>query len=105
MGSRFSHLEFNREEDRDRQRPQAVGTPEASAQQYLDNAREAYHWGDFESALRLHTKCLKENRTIIAAWVGQVQMLVQLKEYNEARLWSDKALELFRNNGELMAAK
>jgi predicted Zn-dependent protease len=32
-------------------------------------------------------------------------MLVELGEYNEARLWSDKALELFRNNGDLLAVK
>jgi tetratricopeptide (TPR) repeat protein len=32
-------------------------------------------------------------------------MLVQLDECHEARVWSDKALEIFRNNGELLAAK
>jgi hypothetical protein len=34
-----------------------------------------------------------------------VQMLVMLGEHREARLWADKALELFSNNGELLAAK
>ena len=41
----------------------------------------------------------------MAGWTGQVQMLVQLEEYPEAELWSRKGLELFPNNGELMAAR
>jgi len=104
MAGRFSHLEFSPEDER-RHQPRSEGVAKASAEQYLQSADEAHRWGDFELALRLHTRCLKENRAMIPAWVGQVQMLVQLAEYHEARLWADKALELFRNNGELMAAK
>ncbi len=39
------------------------------------------------------------------AWVGQVQMLVQLQEYPQASLWSQKALELFPSHGDLMAGQ
>ena len=42
---------------------------------------------------------------LVAGWVGQVQMLVQLQEYPEADLWSRKGLELFPNNGELLAGR
>jgi tetratricopeptide (TPR) repeat protein len=60
--------------------------------------------GHHENALRFYSRCLEMNRSQVAAWVGQVQMLVQLKEYPQARLWSQKALELFPANSELMAA-
>ncbi|MFA6135154.1 MAG: hypothetical protein WC869_14165 [Phycisphaerae bacterium] len=104
MPGRFSHLEFDDNRRRqERQRPPGVEQP--SAAQYLQLADDEQHWGRFEPALQFYTKCLEENRRTVPAWVGQVQMLVQLSEYHEARLWADKALEIFRNNGELLAAK
>lgn len=106
MASRFSRLEF------DDQDPQAElsaapvhGAAAPTSQGYINQAVERRRWGQCEEALRLYTRCLKEDRTVIPAWVGQVQMLVELGEYDEARLWSDKALEAFRNNGEILAAK
>jgi tetratricopeptide (TPR) repeat protein len=106
MPGRFSSLEFD-EHNRDQgaagqERPVAEL---ASAAGYIAKARAADQWGEYESALRMYTRALREERSAIAAWVGQVQMLVLLDECPEARMWSDKALELFRNNGELLAAK
>ena len=40
------------------------------------------------TALQLYTRALGQNRAVIPAWVGQVQMLVELGEYHEARLWA-----------------
>jgi tetratricopeptide (TPR) repeat protein len=106
---RFANLEFDdqrrprRAEQKARQQP--VQKQESTAGQQLAQARHEDQWGRFESALRLYTRALHEDRTLIPAWVGQVQMLVQLGECHEGRLWSDKALELFRTNGELLAAK
>lgn len=106
MGGRFEHLEFGEGRDK-REQPvrRQTGAPKLTAEELQRQADEEYHWGQYESGLRLYTRCLEEDRGRIAAWVGQVQMLVELAEYSEARLWSDKALELFRNNGELLAAK
>jgi tetratricopeptide (TPR) repeat protein len=84
---------------------EAVGTPIRTPEQHLRQALEAYQGGRFEPALQLYTRALQGNRGLIAAWVGQLQMLVELGEYPEARLWSDKALELFKNNGEVLAVK
>jgi len=103
MSGRFSHLEFD--EGRRRKEARQAGAPQPSAENFLALADEEYRWGRFERALQLFTRCLEEDRGTIRAWVAQVQMLVQLGECHEARLWSDKALELFRNNGELLAAK
>lgn len=105
MPGRFANLEFREErngEETTRGRPAAGLLDE---HHYLVAAHEEYRWGRFEKALRFYTRCLEQNRAMVPAWVGQVQMLVQLGEYHEARLWSDKALELFRDNGDLLAAK
>lgn len=109
MAGRFSNLEFRQE----RQESQSPGELQASWQKnaerdtthLLQQARVAHGWREHEAALRLYTRCLQEDRRVIAAWVGQMRMLVQLGEYREARVWSDKALELFRGHGELLAAK
>ncbi len=105
MPGRFSNLELReRQQEQDGELSlQQAGRYDAD--DYLHRATEAYRVNDFEKALRFYTRCLERDRTIIPAWVGQVQMLVQLGECHEARLWSDKALELFRENGELLAAK
>jgi len=104
---RFANLEFDdqRRQCKAEQESNKPSVQESSACEHLEKAREEDRWGRFESSLRLYTRALQEDRAMIAAWVGQVQMLVQLDECHEARLWSDKALELFRNNGELLAAK
>jgi len=106
MPGRFANLEF--EDEQDRSSSEALEHLQLQAQgarNFLAEANEEYRWGRFDAALRLYTRALHEDRTAIRAWVGQVQMLVQLDECHEARVWSDKALELFRNNGELLAAK
>lgn len=106
MAGRFSNLEFEQSvEPQSAAKPQSRGEPLPDAQHYMLRAREESSWGAYEPALRLYTRALNEDRAMIPAWVGQVQMLVQLGEVHEARVWADKALELFRDNGELLAAK
>lgn len=105
MNGRFSRLELGRPEA-ETQTPTSVrGEQVRGADHYLAEAQRSYRRGDFEPALQLYTRALREDRSRVVAWVGQVQMLVQLGEFAEARLWSDKALELFRNNGELLSGK
>ena len=110
MNDRFSFLEFqkndpNKKESKEFASHSDYGIPQPSAKQFLEEATTAFHQGLFEAALRLYTKCLEEDKTILEAWVGQVRMLIHLEECQEARIWVDKALEVFKNNGELLAAK
>jgi len=105
MPGRFSNLEFEHEPEQRKSAPRARSVSRGDEQNHLGQADEAYRWGHFEVALRLYTRCLEANRAVVPAWVGQVQMLVQLGECHEARLWSDKALALFRDNGDLLAGK
>jgi len=89
----------------DRLEPVQVGNSIRTSQTDMQAAEDAYRNGRFEQALQMYTKALGKNQSLVPAWVGQVQMLVELREYAEARLWSDKALEVFRNHGDLLAAK
>jgi tetratricopeptide (TPR) repeat protein len=103
MPGRFSNLEFEQQPTES-----ALGAAlrqDVTGADHLHAAEAQAQWGRWEPALRLYTRALQADRTLVPAWVGQVQMLVQLGEYHEARVWSDKALDLFRSNGELLAAK
>jgi tetratricopeptide (TPR) repeat protein len=107
MAGRFTRLELAEEQPtvRAAAEQRLTGVAPRTPEHDLQLANESYRSGRFEPALQLYTRALQGNRALIPAWVGQVQMLVELGEHREARLWSDKALELFKRNGDLLAAK
>lgn len=104
---RFNRLEFQQDaEQREEAQPK---------QQLRDPDRDEHHWmrlasddrrnGLHEGALRYYSRALEADRSLVAGWVGQVRMLIALGEYPEAELWSRKALELFKNNPDLLAGR
>jgi tetratricopeptide (TPR) repeat protein len=112
--SRFEHLEFDErplrfeEQEHEQQAGQSSGVLGAEPMHrhaYHQRAIEFLHRGDFEQALRAFTRTLELDRSFVPAWVGQVQMLVELEELREAELWADKALDLFKDNGDLLSAR
>jgi tetratricopeptide (TPR) repeat protein len=107
MAGRFSNLELTNttSEAEAIVAPALRGEPIRSAQDYLRQADEAHRSGRFEPALKLFTRALGQDRALARAWVGQVQMLVEMNELAEGRMWADKALELFKNHGDLLAAR
>jgi tetratricopeptide (TPR) repeat protein len=101
--SRFGNLELgNESEDESLQGQTPVVKDEAY---YLAEARAGFENGRFEQALRSYSKVLEYNPKNASAWTGQVRMLIELREFREAKLWADKALERFPNEPELLAAK
>jgi tetratricopeptide (TPR) repeat protein len=102
--ARFDKLEFN-----------TRGRPEPESDEPAGQATDAGYWmnkadqsrrgGLYEGALIYYSRALELDRSLVAGWLGQVQMLVQLDELPEAELWSRKGLELFPNNGELLAGR
>jgi tetratricopeptide (TPR) repeat protein len=74
-------------------------------QHWLNEADVNRRKGHYENALRFYSRALEEDKALIQAWTGQVQMLVLLDELPEADLWARKALEIFAGNGELLAAR
>jgi tetratricopeptide (TPR) repeat protein len=102
--SRFENLEFG-EAKRGPLKPGADGTPIRSAGYFLEQAEKLYLAGDFELALRNYSRALEQNPAEYEGWFGQVRMLIELGEYEEALLWADKALELYPEHPDLLASK
>jgi len=101
--SRFSNLELGGEaENQPRRQPKSLVKDE---HYYFSEATSAFENGNFEQALRFYSKVLEYNTNQVAAWTGQVRMLIELGEFREAKLWADKALERFPHEAELLAAK
>lgn len=99
---RFSQLEFDENMP---ERKRYRGEPVRGANYFFKEALKYWLAGDFELALRSYSRALERNSTLIDAWIGQVLMLIELQEYREAIVWADKALELFPEHPELLAAK
>jgi tetratricopeptide (TPR) repeat protein len=100
--SRFVNLELGGESEDHSRRQKPLLKDEAY---YYTEARSAFENGAFEPALRLYSKVLEFNPQNAGAWTGQVRMLIELREFAEAMLWADKALERFPHEPELLAAK
>lgn len=102
--SRFGNLEFESESERSSDAEQS-GELARDEHHHLALAQEAFENGRFEQALRSFAKVLEFNPRQAPAWTGQVRMLIELGEFNEARVWADKALATFPDEPELLAAK
>ncbi len=102
--SRFENLEFGEAKPRPL-KGATEGTPIRSAAHFLEEAEKHCLAGDFELALRSYSRALEQNPAEYDGWFGQVRMLIELGECEEALLWADKALELYPEHPELLAAK
>ena len=108
--SRFEHLEFGEGPRRPESAPKDAkgapqGTPTRDATYFLELAGKQHLSGDYELALRNYSRSLEQNPAEFQGWFGQVRMLIELGEYEEALLWADKALELFPEHPDLLASK
>ena len=93
------------EEPQPRRGAAAAAAPaEKDAAHWLRLAEEQRRAGSHESALRFYSRSLEVDRTAVAGWIGQVQMLVQLGEYPQADVWAKKALEIFPQHAEILSA-
>lgn len=102
---RFDRLEL----DPSHGKPQ-TGDPEheevlRDEQYWLRMAESERRQGLYENALRFYSRSLELDKSQVVGWVGQVRMLVALEENVEAELWARKALELFKNHGDLLAGR
>jgi len=104
--ARFDKLELPEDDSRPRTGPvaPAAAAAEKDAAHWLRLADEQRRAGSHESALRFYSRSLEVDRTAVTGWLGQVQMLVQLGEYPQAETWAKKALEVFPQHAEILAA-
>src|SRR6185295_2701917 len=104
---RFEGLEFDHEEPQ----LQIAGAQQQSRsldhdeRYWLSQAGDERRSGRFETALRYYSRALEMDKSLVTGWIGQVQMLIALGEHPEADLWARKALEMFKNNADLLAAR
>src|SRR5881394_2112149 len=106
--SRFNNLEFGEEFEGQLQSLRQPGSQPRLAKDenyYLTQAQTAFENGQFEEALRRYAKVLEFDPRNASAWTGQVRMLIELNEFEEAGKWANKALERFPDEPELLAAK
>lgn len=66
---------------------------------------QAAHRGEFEKALQYFTQALELDHAFAPAWVGQVRMFLERGELRQASLWLTRALERFKTDGDLLAAR
>jgi len=104
--TRFDSLEFDDHPKAGaEQRAAASGTPIRDAAYFRSAADRQFMAGNLEAALQNYAKALEQNKAEFPCWLGQVRALIELGEYREANIWADKALELFPEHPELLAAK
>ncbi len=101
---RFDKLEFE-DHPRRKRSAEAKSSQEKDESHWLDRADHERRTGAYENALRYYSRALEIDKSLVAGWVGQVQMLVHLREYPQAELWSGKAYEFFPSHGDLMAGQ
>jgi tetratricopeptide (TPR) repeat protein len=101
---RFSRLEFGDKSDEGTGKG-GTGEEIRDAEYFHKQAVRFFLGGDFELALRNYSRSLEQNSAFYPGWLGQVMMLIELGEYKEAAVWADKALEMFPEHPELLAAK
>jgi tetratricopeptide (TPR) repeat protein len=101
--ARFDRLELDQSRHGPEDEPQRHQL--AGDQTWLKKADAERRHGLYENALRMYSRALEEDKSQVVGWLGQVQMLIALGEFPEAELWARKALELFKNHGDLLAGR
>jgi len=98
---RFDKLEF----DGGTGPPVPAGKEVAGPDIAFLQAEREYREGNFDNALRFYSRALEADKLMVEAWRRQVDMLLELGEFNEAAIWADKAMELFPEDPDLLAVK
>lgn len=80
--------------------PTAADYPEAVAL-----ADEHYFQGEYKDALRHYSRAIQGDSTHVYPWIGQVSALIGMRQFNEAKVWSDRALDHFPEDPALLAQR
>ncbi|MCC5877010.1 MAG: tetratricopeptide repeat protein [Candidatus Sumerlaeia bacterium] len=120
---RFSKLEKSREEkggleppagaiSRDgpteKPAPKPRSAKEADGDNYptfIQRADEAFFSGNYKDALRHYSRALQEDPTHVYPWIGQVSALIGMRQFREAELWTNRALDQFPEESSLLSQR
>ena len=111
--ARFNRLELPDDDPLQEPQPQETeAVPEKPEKRYrnsvtdwMQEAITQRRMGFYESALRSYGRALECERSYVAAWVGQAQMLILLDEPRQAEMWTISGLKMFPGNADLLAAR
>ncbi|RME22126.1 MAG: tetratricopeptide repeat protein [Deltaproteobacteria bacterium] len=99
---RFEHI-AGQPPPRDDER--GAGAPVADAPAFVAQARKAQACGAFQAALRLYGRALEEDRFHVDAWLGQVQVLLDMGQPEEAATWMEQAARVVGEVPGLLALR
>ena len=102
--ARFDKLELTRQ-PADTRPAQETTLQDVDESHWMNVAERDRRAGQYENALRHYSRALEADKSLVAGWLGQVQMLILLEEWPEAETWARKALELFPNQPDLLAGR
>jgi len=110
--ARFNRLEFPDDPPQNPQPQKTESVAEKPEKRYRNNVADwmqeaniQRRMGQYEAALRAYGRALECERSHVAAWGGQAQMLILLGEPRQAEMWTISGLKLFPNNADLLAAR
>ena len=92
---RFDKLEVRGEQPDQRPSSQAAAARREIG--WLEQAVEERRCGHYENGLRLYSRALEDDKSVVTGWLGQVQMLVFLDEVVEAEFQFLKSLAFWVN--------
>lgn len=78
---------------------------ESSYAGFLLRADEAFYTGNYRDALRYYSRALQEDGGHVIPWIGQVSALIEMRQYKEAELWSNRALEAFPEDPSVLSQR
>lgn len=90
---------------RDAPKKNPVVEDEANYPTFVLRADEAFYTGNFRDALRHYSRALQEKNNQIYPWIGQISALIAMRQYKEAELWSNRALDQFPEDSSLLSQR
>ncbi|MHB1455456.1 MAG: tetratricopeptide repeat protein [Armatimonadota bacterium] len=102
--SRFDHIEMSNpapvpKEDENNE-PDIIDQDDC-----MSKADAFFDDEDYERALGMYSRALQYDVNLENAWLGQLRCLMELGEFQEAEIWSKRALDRFADSAQLMAAR
>lgn len=80
-------------------------TSQADYPEAVAVADEAFFRGDYKGALRHYSRALQAESAQVYPWIGQLNALLFLKQFKEAEIWSNRALDLFPEDPTLLSQR
>ncbi len=72
---------------------------------FIQLADEAFYSGRYREALRYYSRALQDDNSHVVPWIGQISALIELKQYKEAELWTNRALENFPEDPSVLSQR